>query len=193
MTKNRFKEISCYLHLNDSSKEYARDDANYDRLYKVRSILDYVNRKCRGNFKPTKNISVDEGMVGFRGRSSLDSTRQLSPRSMELKFGWLPIGYDVVTKMIRPFMNKNHHVYFDNFFSSVKLLEHLETNNTYGCATVRFNRKDLLPCAKDILRAGEKVVRQKGHVVFTKWHDKRDISVLSTNCSPLGVDLVVHR
>ena len=44
------------------------------------------------------------------------------------------LGYDVDTKMIRPFMNKNHHVYFDNFFSSVTLLEQLETNDTYACA-----------------------------------------------------------
>ena len=51
------------------------------------------------------------------------------------------LGYDVVTKMIRPFMNKNHHVYFDNFFSSVTLLEHLETNDTYACATVRCNHR----------------------------------------------------
>ena len=103
------------------------------------------------------------------------------------------LGYDVVTNMIRPYMNKNHHVYFDNFFSSVKLLEHLESNDTYACATVRCNRKDLPPCAKDKLRPGEKLVRQKGNVVFTKWHDKRDVSVISTNCSPLAVDVVVNR
>ena len=46
------------------------------------------------------------------------------------------LGYNVVTKLIRPFMNKNHHVYFDNFVSSVTLLEHLEANGTYACATV---------------------------------------------------------
>ena len=103
------------------------------------------------------------------------------------------LGYDVVTSMIRPFMNKNHHVYFDNFFSSVKLLEHLESNDTYACTTVRCNRKDLPPCAKDKLRPGEKLVRQKGNVVFTKWHNKRDVSVLSSNCSPLAVDVVVNR
>ena len=27
-------------------------------------------------------------------------------------------------------MNKNHHVYFDNFFSFTTLLEHLEANKT---------------------------------------------------------------
>ena len=42
MTKNRFEELSCYLHFNDSSKEPARGDRDYDRLYKVRTILDYV-------------------------------------------------------------------------------------------------------------------------------------------------------
>ena len=80
------------------------------------------------------------------------------------------------------------------FFSSVKLLEHLESNDTYACATVRVNRMDLPPCAKDKLRAaGKKVVRQKGNVVFTKWHDKRDVSFLSTNCSPLAPDVDVQR
>ena len=33
---------------------------------------------------------------------------------------------------------------------------------------------------------GEKLVRQKGPVVFTKWHDKRDVSVMATNVSPLA-------
>ena len=49
------------------------------------------------------------------------------------------------------------------------------------------------------MRVGQKVVQQKDHVVFTKWHDKRDVSIISTNnylthknyCSPLAVD--VHR
>lgn len=74
------------------------------------------------------------------------------------------------------------------------MLEHLESNDTYACGTVRVNRTDLPPCAKDKLRAaGEKVVRQKGKVVFTKWHDKRDVSFLSTNCSPLAPDVHIQR
>ena len=89
-------------------------------------------------------------------------------------------------------MNRNHHVFFENFFTSTKLLEHLEANDTYACGTVRCNRKDLPPCAKNKLRVGEKLVRQKGHV-FTKWHDKRDVSVMATNVSPLLNDLEVNR
>ena len=92
-------------------------------------------------------------------------------------------------------MNRNHHVhvFFDNFFTSTKLLEHSEANDTFACGTVRCNRKDLPPCAKNKLRVGEKLVHQKGHVVFTKWHDKRDVSIMSTDVSPLVNDLEVNR
>lgn len=92
--------------------------------------------------------------------------------------------------MVRPFMNKHHHVFFDNFFSSVKLLCHLEAKDTYACATVRSNRQELPPCAQQRLRAGDKVVLQKGNIVFTKWHDKRDVSIISTNVNPFAADVV---
>ena len=77
-------------------------------------------------------------------------------------------------------MNKNHHAYFDTFVSSVNFLEHQEINDTSVCATVRCNRKDLPHCVTQKLRPGQKVVGQKGYVVFTKWHDKRDVSIVST-------------
>ena len=73
------------------------------------------------------------------------------------------------------------------------MLEHLEANGTYACATVRCNRKDLPHYAKEKLFLGEKVVSQKGSAVFTKWHDKREVSIISTNCSPLAADVVVSR
>ena len=48
------------------------------------------------------------------------------------------------------------------FFSSVTLLEHLETNDTYACATVRCNRKDLLRWpTRDTLQTKKKRCKQK--------------------------------
>jgi len=80
------------------------------------------------------------------------------------------LGYDVVTKMITPFMNKNHQVYLDSFFSSVRLLQHSQVQDTFGCGTVSANRKNLPPCAlqKFCPGGGGKFVRQKGKIVFTK-------------------------
>lgn len=94
------------------------------------------------------------------------------------------LGYDVMMKMATPFLNKNRHIFFDNFFSSSFLFDCLLAQNTYACGTVRCNRKDLSPCVKRKLKQGDIVTAQRGLLVFTKWHDKRDISFLSTNVSP---------
>ena len=67
MPKNRFQEISCYLHFNDSTNELPRGAPGYDRLFKISPILNHVRSKCQQSFKPSQNISVDEGMIGFRG------------------------------------------------------------------------------------------------------------------------------
>ena len=162
MPRNRFSEISGFLHFHDSSLEVARGDPGYDRLFKVRPVLTYVRSKCETNFSPTKNISVDEGMVPFRGRLSFRQYMPAKPTKYSIKV-WMAadssngyvlnfdvylgkeagnrrihgLGYDVVTKMITPYMNKNHHVYFDNFFSSVRLLEHLRVQKTFACATIQ--------------------------------------------------------
>jgi len=81
------------------------------------------------------------------------------------------LGYNV-TKMATPFLNKNRHIFFDNFFSSSFLFDCLLAQNTYACGTIHCNRKDLPPCAKQKLKQGEIVTAQRGPVVFTKWHDK---------------------
>ena len=74
-----------------------------------------------------------------------------------------------------------------------KLLEDLLTQKTYACSTVQINRKGLPPGSQRKLKKGETFVMQKGNLVFTKWHDKRDVSILSTNCDPLDPPNVIER
>lgn len=79
------------------------------------------------------------------------------------------------------------------FFTSTKM-DDLLAQDTYACSTVRCNRKDLPPCAKNKLWQGEKVSAQCSKLIFTKWHDKRDISFLSTNVLPSEAPRIVqHR
>ena len=218
-TRDRFKAISRFLHFNNPDEEPSLEDPHRDRLYKVRPIIDYLLGTFQASYNPHQNISVDEGMIGFRGRISF---RQYMPNKPQ-KYGfkvWMAadptngyvvnfdvylgrkagfqreygLGYDVVTTLVRPYLNKNHHIYFDNFFSSVKLFDDLLKKKTYACGTVRTNRKGLLPCAGRKLRAqGETLRRQRGNLLFTKWHDKRDVTLLSTNCSPTAPDVQVLR
>ena len=150
MSKNRFEEIGCYLHFIDSSVEPARGTPGFDRLYKIRPIFNSTLGNCQTKFQPTNNLSVDEGMIGFREKLSFRQYMPAKPTKYAIKV-WMAadssngyvlnfdvylgkevdgcrriygLGYDVVTKLIRPYMNQNHHVFFDNFFTSTKLLEH---------------------------------------------------------------------
>ena len=58
------------LHFSNSSQEQARKTPNFGCLYKVHTIVNYALNKFRSNLKPSKSISVDEGMIAFRGRLS---------------------------------------------------------------------------------------------------------------------------
>ena len=89
------------------------------------------------------------------------------------------LGYDVVMKMARPFLNGNHHLFFDNYFSSPSLLDHLLDQQTHARSTVRHTRKDLPPCTKNKLRQlGETVIWQRESCLFTKWRNKRDLALI---------------
>ena len=80
------------------------------------------------------------------------------------------------------------------FFFSLVLLIHLELQQTYACSTVRCNHKGLPACASNKLtRPGQLVQAQKGNIVFTKWHDKRDVAFLATNVSPGEASRTVQR
>ena len=104
------------------------------------------------------------------------------------------LGYSVVMELMRPFLNKNHHVYFDNFFSSPKLLQNLLNEGTYACSTVCAGRVGLPPSSRRKLkREGEMICEQKGNLVYTKWHDKRDVNILSTNFDSLAPKTVKER
>jgi len=64
MSRNRFQLIQKYLHFNDN---YAAG-TNDDRLHKIRTILNVAVNNFRINYIPDREISLDEGMRGWRGR-----------------------------------------------------------------------------------------------------------------------------
>jgi len=49
----------------------------------------------------------------------------------------------------------------------------------------------LPPCSKQKLKkSGDIICSQKGNLVYTKWHDKRDVNILSTNIDPTDPPVV---
>ena len=64
MSGNRFHLIQKYLHFNDSNAAGTKEDY----LYKIHTVLDIVVNNFGPNYIPDREISLDEGMLGWRGR-----------------------------------------------------------------------------------------------------------------------------
>ena len=130
-------------------------------------ILDNILEKIQKVFEPSKSLSIDEGIIAFKGRPSFHQYMPAKPTKYGIKV-WMVadssngyvsnfsvylgqeakghcihgLGYDVVMEMATPFLNKNRHIFFGNFFSSFFLFDCLLPQSTYACGAVRCNRKD---------------------------------------------------
>lgn len=71
MTANRFKKIIENLHCNDNETQTSKSDPNYDKLHKVKPLLEVLNENVRKVYKPSSVVTVDESMIPFKGRYTL--------------------------------------------------------------------------------------------------------------------------
>ena len=60
------------------------------------------------------------------------------------------LGAHVVKTLTSDLKHKYHDVYFDNFFTSVQLLEQLEEDEIYSCGTARKDRRGFPPALKAV-------------------------------------------
>jgi hypothetical protein len=65
----RFKKLTENIHCNDNTKAVPRGDAGYDRLHKLRLIIDALNSHLKEVYIPSSVMAVDESMVPFKGCS----------------------------------------------------------------------------------------------------------------------------
>ena len=91
------------------------------------------------------------------------------------------LGGTVVLKMTENIHGKGHKVTFDNYFSSVPLLEKLKANKINACGTIRTRRKYFPILASDkSLKRGDFDYRStnNGITVF-KWMDSKAVHFIS--------------
>ena len=68
MTRDRFSLILKFFHLNDSEKYIKKGEPGHDSLYKIRLLLDPLLQNFKKNYIQNRELSLDEAMVGFKGR-----------------------------------------------------------------------------------------------------------------------------
>jgi hypothetical protein len=85
-------------------------------------------------------------------------------------------------------LDKGHHVYMDNYYTSPELFQQMHHLNTYACGTARVARQGMPEALKKRkqrqdrinLTQGQTIFRQREGMLALRHHDKRDVFMLST-------------
>ena len=70
-SKRYFFEIQRYLHFTDNSLLAPCGSPTYNKLGKIETILKMVTSNFRSVYNLHRDVSVDEAMIPFKGRSTL--------------------------------------------------------------------------------------------------------------------------
>lgn len=167
MPVKMFEKIRQFIHFNDNSQNLPREHPEFDRLFKLRPLVQKLNQtfskvpleqylcvdeqicstKARNNLKrynPKKphkwgyKIYVLSGVSGFAYKIEPEtgSENVILPNESDLG-----ASSNVVVRLSREIPhNENYRLYFDNYFTSLPLLEYLSKNGILSLGTIRRNR-----------------------------------------------------
>ena len=156
MPRNRFEEILSVLHFNNNQEAITdASDPNYDKLYKIKPLIDHFRSCFKEAVTPETMQAIDEMMVPFKGRHGVKQYMPKKPGKWGYKM-WCRAGmsgyvYDfevvgsqdakgppsgvntgkfgesenVVLRLSNALEKNKHQLFFDNFFSSPELMVHL--------------------------------------------------------------------
>ena len=195
------------LHVVDPDEEDEED-----KLRKVSSFLEFFKQKCKDLYQPFQRVAVDERMVKSKHRSGIRQYIKNKPTKWGIKLWVLAdslngytcdfdvyigrnagqevspngLGYDVVMKLVAPLRNQGYHLYFDNFYTSVKLVKDLFQVLIPATGTAAENRRGF----PETMKKGQQWARRKargsmrwerdGVCLAQQWKDNRPVTILTS-------------
>ena len=126
--RRRFEAIQKYFH-NFNSRAIPK--GNPDKLMIIRPVLDFIIAKCRSLYVPLRNLSIDEGMLKWKGHLSIWVYNPMKPIKYGIKFYFLceaKTGYvlgciiyrgvtstlhDIVFNLLGHHLGHGYHVFMD--------------------------------------------------------------------------------
>ncbi len=85
MKRDRFSLVLKFLHLNDNSHYIPKGQPGHDPLYKIRPFLDKILENFQFCFQLGREVSLDESMIGFKGRLGFIQYMPIKPTKWGLK------------------------------------------------------------------------------------------------------------
>ena len=187
MTRDAFLTMDRYFH---GFNRRAIPRGNQDRLITVRPVMEYLQDRCRSLVVPGKNLSLDEGMMAYKGRLSIKVYNPKKPKKYGDKFFFVTesnTGYvvdfsiysgaystlrDTVFGLVDRFRNQGYHLFMDNYYNSVSLAQELYDAGIHCSGTLWLVRG--APIVLQWLGQNPQQLA-RGHTV---WRRKADVFVI---------------
>uniref|UniRef100_A0A8C1Q7F3 PiggyBac transposable element-derived protein domain-containing protein n=1 Tax=Cyprinus carpio TaxID=7962 RepID=A0A8C1Q7F3_CYPCA len=174
LSLDRFQLLQRALHFADNATANLRDPLN-----KIRSIFTSLMTGFGQMFIPHRDLCIDESLLLWKGWLGF---RQYIP-SKRKRFGiklfmlcdvltglhhqcgsvhWLQHRHHTLQDL--PYLGRGHTLYVDNWYTSPSLFNHLKG----------------IPRFRDGMSSGEADFKSCEEMLAMKWHDKRDVHMLTT-------------
>ena len=194
------------LHVVDPATEVPGD-----KLRKVESFVEYFKTRCRELYQPRQNVAIDERMVKSRHRSGIRQYIKDKPTKWGIKLWVLAdssngytidyniyigratgqlsehgLGYDVVMKLMEPYLNQGYRLFVDNFYTSVPLFKTLFTHGVPATNTILETRRNfpvVLKNGKEWAKGKERGAmhwERDAPCLALQWIDNKVVSLLTT-------------
>jgi len=214
MSLKRYQKITEYFHVNDREKELPKGHRQYDELGKVRWLIEHLNEMFPKYMNPTRQQSIDEGLIKYCGRCKFVQYMKNKPVKRGIKL-WVRadarrhycqqfkvylgkgseppsktgVYFEVVWDLVKCLQGKNYFIYFDNLYSSVPLVRFLYSKGLYSTGTIRKNSKYLPNGIKSCPRLprGEYRTyqsRRLSNLTTSIWWDTKEVRFVSTQANP---------
>ena len=136
----------------------SRGEEGYSQL-QVDPVINHLKDRFKSVYYPHCEVSIDEAMMLFKGRSSMKQYLPLKPVKCGFKVwamsdannGYMcyfsvytgatdgrevALGEKVVLTLSESIMGRHHQLFFDNYFTSTNLLSKLLDKGTYARGTI---------------------------------------------------------
>lgn len=200
MSKERFKFITNCLRFDDRE---TRDARKSDDFTHIRDIWEKLMKKCSDLYRPSVNCTIDEQLVGFRGRCKFRIYIPSKPDKYGLKMVLMCDSYNRFVISGMPYLGKNTpngnsplaeyfvenltksvhgtniNITYDNWFTSIPLAKKMLSK--YKLTTVGTLRKNKTEIPPDTLVTKNRPI---GSSIFL--YNSHDQLQLNTYCPKKG-------
>lgn len=195
MTRDRFEAIyHTMMHVSEVGAEGKS---------KIEPLVDKIVEKFQEAFYPFEDLSIDEMVIGWKGRWKNKQYNASKPKKYHIKtygvcdsatsylyrilvyFGGdtsyvdCPEGAGHAEKVFDTLLQnlgEGHHVFADRYYTTHKLVQNLNRKKTHFTGTLNINRKNFPPQLKTLKldhRQSKSYRSERDGILTTAWRDKK--------------------